>query len=86
MSKHTGYFVVELWEDVPGQDDRLIHARIHIGTESGLRKLWLKWNEEHPNRMRYDRIISRRMDHGKAIEDLHRHMIYASHQKMTITL
>lgn len=77
MSKKEKYFVVECWEDVPGQEDRPIHTRLHIGTESGLRKVWETWNQEHPNQMRYDRIISRRTDPSQAIEDIHRHMAYA---------
>lgn len=84
MSKHEMYFAVECWENVPGEDDRRIHVRLHIGSEAGLREIWRQWNEKHPDRIRYDRIISRRTSPEQAIDDISRHLVLSRREKMII--
>lgn len=75
MSKREMYFVVECWETVPGENDRKLHIRMHIGSEAGLREVWRNWNERHPDQKRYDRIISVRTSPVQAIADISQHLM-----------
>lgn len=70
-SKH---WLVETWEQQPGQNPHFHSLRIHKGTDEGLKRHWARWNEQNKPAKRIDRVVSVRSTMQEAVAELKRHI------------